>query len=49
MGSGAETTGVIVFFVMLALVVVGLAVKLASPRDLDYRDRRRGWFGASRS
>ena len=40
---------VIVFFIMLGLVAVGLGVELASPRDLDYRDRRRGWFGASRS
>ena len=39
----------IVFLVILALVAIGLGVELARPRDLDYRDRRRGWPGASRS
>ena len=49
MTGGAEAITVIVFLVILALVAVGLGVELASSRDLDYRDRRRGWFGASRS
>jgi len=49
MASGADSITVIVFLVILALVAVGLGIELARPRDLDYRDRRPSWPGASRS
>jgi hypothetical protein len=38
----------IVFLVMVAIVAVALVVELASPRDLDDRERRRWWPGATR-